>query len=76
MFWPPCSPDITFLDIFFWGTSRIIYQTSVPDLVTLRRMIGEDVHIVDVAMLRRVWVELECRLDILRATKGAHVEVK
>jgi hypothetical protein len=26
-------------------------------------------------MLQRTWAELEYRLDILRATNGAHVEV-
>jgi hypothetical protein len=26
-------------------------------------------------MLHRIWHELEYRLDVLRATKGAHIEV-
>jgi hypothetical protein len=30
---------------------------------------------VDAVMLQRVWMELEYRLDVLRVTKGAHVEV-
>ena len=30
---------------------------------------------VTVDMLARTWLEIEYRLDILRATDGAHVEV-
>jgi hypothetical protein len=31
--------------------------------------------IIPADMLHRTWQELEYRLDILRATKGAHIEV-
>ena len=33
------------------------------------------VVVVTVDMLARTWLETEYRLDILRATDGAHVEV-
>ena len=32
-------------------------------------------HTIDEAMLQRTWQEIEYRLDVLRATNGAHVEV-
>lgn len=74
--WPPRSPDITPLDFFLWGYVKDrVYQTPVQDLVTLRERIVEAIQAVDVDMLQRVWMEMEYRLDILRATKGAHVEV-
>ena len=61
---------------FLWGYVKDrVYQTPVQDLVTLRERIVEAIQAVDVDMLQRVWMEMEYRLDILRATNGAHVEV-
>jgi hypothetical protein len=31
---------------------------------------------IPAGMLHGTWQELECRLDVLRATKGAHIEIK
>ena len=74
--WPPRSPDITPLDFFLWGYVKDrVYQTPVQDLVTLRERIVEAIQAIDVDMLQRVWMEMEYRLDLLRATNGAHVEV-
>jgi hypothetical protein len=42
---------------------------------TLRTRIAAVLEEVDAAMLQRIWMELEYRLNVLRATKGAHVEV-
>ena len=68
--------DITPLDFFLWGYVKDrVYQTPVQDLVTLRERIVEAIQAIDVDMLQRVWMEMEYRLDILRATNGAHVEV-
>jgi hypothetical protein len=72
--WPPQSPHITPLDFFLWRYVKDrVYATPVPDIATLRtRIVLEK---LDAAMLQRVWMELEYRLDVLRATKGAHIEV-
>ena len=60
---------------FFWGYVKDrVYETPVPDLATVHRRIVAFVHIVDVAMMKHLWMELEYRFDILRATRGAHVE--
>jgi hypothetical protein len=50
-----------------------VYATLVPDIATLHTRIALEEF--DAAMLQRVWMELEYRLDVLSATKGAHVEV-
>jgi hypothetical protein len=72
--WPPRSPDITPLDFFLWRYVKDrVYATLVPDIATLRTRIALEEF--DDAMLQRVWMELEYRLDVLRATKGTHVEV-
>lgn len=74
--WPPRSPDLTPLDFFFWGYIKdIVYKTVVADLEDLRRRIVAACATVTPEMLRNTWQELEYRLDICRATRGAHIEV-
>ena len=52
-----------------------VYQTPVADLADLRRRIVEVIALVTPEMLSRVWQEIEYRLDITRATNGAHAEL-
>ena len=74
--WPPCSPDITPLGIFLWDYVKdIVYRTKVRDLSDLQLRIIEAIGTVTVDMIARTWLETEYRLDILRATDGAHVEL-
>ena len=74
--WPPRSPDITPLDFFLWGyVKNTVYASPVHDLHDLRRRIVDAIAAITPDMLVRTWVEIEYRLDVLRATNGAHVEV-
>ncbi|GFW98498.1 DUF4817 domain-containing protein [Trichonephila clavipes] len=74
--WPPRSPDLTPLDFFFWGYVKYtVYGTQVNSLEELKQNIQTAVATVDVSMLKRSWMKLEYRLDIIRATKGSHVEI-
>ena len=74
--WPPRSPDTTPLDFFLWGYVRDrVYRTPVRDVETLQSRIIEVLATVDEEMLENTWREIEYRLDIMRATNGAHVEV-
>ena len=74
--WPPRSPDITPLDFFLWGYVKDrVYRTPVRDVETLESRIIEVLATVNEEMLENTWREIEYRLDILRATNGAHVEV-
>jgi hypothetical protein len=74
--WRPRSPDITPLDFFLWGYVRdIVYRTPVTFLDELKLRIVAAIETVTPQMLENTWREIEYRLDILRATKGAHVEV-
>ena len=60
---------------FLWAYVKDrVYHNPVHDLATLRRRIVEVVQTVDVDVLQRVWREMEYRLDIVRATRGAHLE--
>ena len=74
--WPPRSFDITPLGFSLWGyVKNIVYRTKVRDISDLQQRIIEALDTVTVDMLARTWLEIEYRLDILRATDGAHVEV-
>lgn len=74
--WPPRSPDLTPLDFFLWGYIKtIVYQTPVRNLGELRQRIIDACESVTPQMLQNVWREVEYRLDVCRATSGAHIEV-
>ena len=74
--WPPRSLDTTPLDFFLWGYVKdIVYLTKVRDMTDLRQRISNAIAAIDEAMLQRTWQEIEYRLDVLRATNGAHIEV-
>ena len=72
----PRSPDITPLDFFLWGYVKDkMFSTSVPDITNLKARITDAFATITEDMLENTWRETDNRLDVLRATKGAHVEV-
>ena len=74
--WPPRFPDITSLDFFLRRYVKdIFYRTKLRDASDLQQRIIEALDTVTADMLARTWLETEYRLDILRATDGAHVKV-
>lgn len=73
--WPPRSPDITPLDFFCWGyVKNIVYSENIRDLEHLRQRIVDAFQTITPDMLDRVWKEVDYRLDVCRATNGAHIE--
>ena len=74
--WPPRSPDLTPFDFFAWGFIKDgVYRRKVRDVADLRQRIIEAVELITPHMLINTWQEFEYRLDICRATTGAHIEV-
>ena len=74
--WPPRSPDITPLDFFLCGYVKDrVFSTPVPDITNLKARITDAFATITEQMLENTWREIDCRSDVLRATKGAHVEV-
>ncbi|GBM25238.1 hypothetical protein AVEN_153420-1 [Araneus ventricosus] len=70
------SKDITPLDFFLWGfVKNIVYKTPVPSLDELKRRIVTAIQNVTPQMLENTWREIEFRFDVLRATKGSHVQI-
>lgn len=74
--WPPRSPDITPCDFFLWGYIKdIVYRTRVYTVIELRERITAAFLQVSNEMLENTWMELEHRLDVVRANNGGHVEI-
>jgi len=74
--WPPRSPDITLLDFFLWGYVKDkVFSTPVPGITNLKAIITYAFATITEHMLQNTWRETDYRLDVLLATKGAHVEV-
>jgi len=64
------------LEIFAWGFIKdAVYRREVRELADLRQRIIEAAELITPHMLINTWQELEYRLDICRATTGAHIEV-
>jgi len=76
--WPPRSPDVTPppLDFFLWRYVKDkLFSTPVPDITNLKARITDAFVTITEDMLENTWREIDYRLDVLRSTKGAHVEV-
>ena len=74
--WPPRSPDITPLDFFLWGYVKDkVFSTPVPDITNLKARITDAFATITGDMLENTWRDIDYRLDVFRATKGAHVEM-
>jgi len=75
--WPPRSPDIPPppLDFFLWGYVKDkVFSIPVTDITNLKARITDSFATITEDMLENMWREIFYRLDVLRATKGAHVE--
>ena len=73
--WPSRPPDITLLSFFVGYVKDRVYRTPVRDIETLQSRIINVFAIVNKEILENTWLKIEYRLDILRATNGAYVEV-
>jgi hypothetical protein len=49
---------------------------EVTGVVDMKTRIRDVITTISRGMLARTWEELEFRLDVLRATQGAHIEVR
>jgi len=64
------------LHFFFWGHVKDkVFSTPVPDITNLKARKTDAFATITQDMLENTWREIDYRLDVLRATKGAHVEV-
>ena len=74
--WPPRSPDLSPLDFFLWGyIKNIVYAEKIRNIQHLQGRITSATEIVTRDMIQKTWQEIEFRLDVSRATNGAHIEM-
>jgi len=52
-----------------------VFSTPVPDIADLKVRITDAFATITEDLLENTWREIDYRLDVLRSTKGAHVEV-
>jgi len=52
-----------------------VFSTPVPDITNLKARLTDAFATITEDMLENTLREIDYRLDVLRATKGAHVEV-
>ena len=63
-------------DFFSWGFVKDkVFWTPVPDITNLKARITDAFATITEDVLENTWREIDYRLDVFRATKGAHVEV-
>ena len=61
---------------FLWGYVKDkVLSTPVPDIKNLKARITDAFATITEDMLENAWWEIGYRLDVLRETKAAHVEV-
>ena len=74
--WPPRSPDLSPLYFFLWGyINNIVYAEKIRNIQHLQDRITSAIETVTRDMIQKTWQETEFRLDVSRATNGAHIEM-
>ena len=70
------SPPTPLLDNFLWRYVKDkVFSTPVADITKLKVRITDAFATITEDMLENTWRGIDYRLDVLRATKGARVEV-
>ena len=74
--WPPLSPYATPYDFLLWGYVKDqVYVPPLPaSIPELKVRIRTAIETITADMLQTVWNELDCRVDVCKITKGAHIE--
>ena len=64
------------LIFFLWGyIKNIVYAEKIRNIQHLQERITSAIETVTEDMIQKTWQEIEFRLDISRATNGAHIEM-
>ena len=58
-----------------WGyIKNIVYTEKIRNIQHLQERITSAIETVTRGMIQKTWQEIEFRLDVSRATNGAHIE--
>ena len=59
-----------------WGyIKNIVYAEKIRNIQHLQERITSAIETVTRDMIQKTWQEIEFRLDVSRATNGAHIEM-
>jgi hypothetical protein len=53
----------------------IVYVNPVLDLQDLRNRITSAISTITPDTLQRIWIEIDCRMDVVRETNSAYMEI-
>ena len=74
--WPPRSPDLSPLHFSLWRyIKNSVYAEKIRNIQQLQERITSAIETVTRDMIQKTWQEIEFRLDVSRATNGAHTEM-
>jgi hypothetical protein len=76
--WPPRSPDLTWMDYFWWGylKGKLYTDHPYPDLESLKEAIEREVEAVPEDMVERAVMDYERRLQVCIDRGGRSVETR
>ena len=61
---------------FLWGyIKNIVYAEKIRNIQHLQERITSAIETVRRDMIQKTWQEIEFRLDVSRATNGAHIQM-
>ena len=64
------------LIFFLWGCIKyIVYAEKIRNIEHLQERITSAIETVTRDMIQKTWQEIQFRLDVSRATNGAHIEM-
>jgi hypothetical protein len=73
--WPPRSPDLSPLDIFFWGAMKnFVYSNNPHKIYDLKMAITEYIRNFDRAIVNKVFENIVRGLNKCLETGGEHFE--
>jgi len=74
--WPLRSPDLSPLDFFLWRyIKNTVYGEKIRNIQQMQESISSAIETVTRDMIQKTWQEIEFRLNVSRATNGAHIEM-
>jgi len=69
--WPPRSPDLTPADFFLWGLlTGKVYKNTAHTIEQLKDAIRQEIQVVNVDTLGKVFQNLEKRIQVCLDVKG------
>jgi len=74
--WPLRNRDLSPLNFSLWGyIKNIVYAEKIRNIQHLQERITSVIETVTRDVIQKTWQEIKFRLEVSRATNGAHIEM-